>query len=201
MLVGIKPTVGLISRDGIIPITADQDTAGPLTRTVRDAAIVLGVIAGFDPNDPATAACLTPETASAITRSSSTHTRSRARASRCRRFPRTGRGHERRDGDADRAGRDGRAWWQRWPRSWRAVRHVRLRRIIRRPAPRPRSCSTVLNYRFKRDLNQYIQDHVRNHFPTSRSATSSRSTSCSARARRSTTRTSRSSRSSSTSPG
>ena len=60
MLVGIKPTVGLISRDGIIPITADQDTAGPMTRTVRDAAIVLGVIAGFDPKDPATAACLTP---------------------------------------------------------------------------------------------------------------------------------------------
>lgn len=60
MLVGIKPTVGLISRDGIIPITADQDTAGPLARTVTDAAILLGVIAGFDPNDPATAACLTP---------------------------------------------------------------------------------------------------------------------------------------------
>ena len=59
-LVGIKPTVGLVSRDGIIPITADQDTAGPLARTVTDAAIVLGVIAGFDPNDPATAACLTP---------------------------------------------------------------------------------------------------------------------------------------------
>ena len=59
-VVGIKPTVGLVSRDGIIPITADQDTAGPLTRTVTDAAIVLGVIAGYDPNDPATNACLTP---------------------------------------------------------------------------------------------------------------------------------------------
>ncbi len=59
-VVGIKPTVGLVSRDGIIPITADQDTAGPITRTVTDAAILLGVLAGYDPNDPATEACLTP---------------------------------------------------------------------------------------------------------------------------------------------
>ncbi len=59
-VVGIKPTVGLVSRDGIIPITADQDTAGPITRTVADAALLLGVIAGYDPADPATAACLTP---------------------------------------------------------------------------------------------------------------------------------------------
>ena len=59
-VVGIKPTVGLVSRDGIIPITADQDTAGPITRTVRDAAILLGVIAGHDPNDAATDACLEP---------------------------------------------------------------------------------------------------------------------------------------------
>src|SRR6185436_1935239 len=60
MLVGIKPTLGLISRDGILPIVADQDTAGPMTRTVTDAAILLGVIAGFDPNDAATRACLIP---------------------------------------------------------------------------------------------------------------------------------------------
>ena len=60
LVVGIKPTVGLVSRDGIVPITADQDTAGPLARTVTDAAKMLGVIAGFDPNDPATAACRTP---------------------------------------------------------------------------------------------------------------------------------------------
>lgn len=59
-IVGIKPTVGLVSREGIIPITADQDTAGPLARTVTDAAIVLGVIAGYDRNDPATRACLKP---------------------------------------------------------------------------------------------------------------------------------------------
>jgi amidase len=57
-VVGIKPTLGLVSRAGILPITADQDTAGPLARTVTDAAILLGAIAGHDPKDPATAACL-----------------------------------------------------------------------------------------------------------------------------------------------
>ncbi len=59
MLAGIKPTVGLISRYGVIPITADQDTAGPMARDVASAAIMLGVMQGFDPNDPATTACLT----------------------------------------------------------------------------------------------------------------------------------------------
>src|SRR5664279_4375060 len=53
-LVGLKPTVGLVSRSGIIPISHTQDTAGPMTRTVRDAAILLGVLAGSDPKDPAT---------------------------------------------------------------------------------------------------------------------------------------------------
>ena len=55
-LVGIKPTVGLVSRAGIIPIAHSQDTAGPMTRTVKDAAIVLGALTGIDPNDGATAA-------------------------------------------------------------------------------------------------------------------------------------------------
>jgi amidase len=55
-LVGIKPTVGLISRSGIIPIAHSQDTAGPMTRTVRDAAILLGALTGVDPRDPATRA-------------------------------------------------------------------------------------------------------------------------------------------------
>ena len=59
-VVGIKPTLGLVSRSGILPITAEQDTAGPIARSVTDAAILLGVIAGFDRNDPATLACLIP---------------------------------------------------------------------------------------------------------------------------------------------
>jgi amidase len=53
-LVGLKPTVGLLSREGIVPITADQDTAGPMTRNVTDAAVVLGAMTGIDPADPAT---------------------------------------------------------------------------------------------------------------------------------------------------
>jgi len=54
-IVGIKPTLGLVSRAGIVPIAHSQDTAGPMTRTVRDAAILLAVLAGTDPRDPATA--------------------------------------------------------------------------------------------------------------------------------------------------
>src|SRR5262249_59206237 len=54
-IVGIKPTVGLVSRSGVIPISQTQDTAGPMARTVRDAAVLLGVLAGVDPKDKATA--------------------------------------------------------------------------------------------------------------------------------------------------
>jgi amidase len=62
MLVGIKPTVGRISRYGVIPITADQDTAGPMAKTVTDAAIMLGAMEGTAPdtNDPATRMCMPP---------------------------------------------------------------------------------------------------------------------------------------------
>jgi amidase len=55
-LVGLKPTVGLWSRSGIIPISASQDTAGPMGRTVSDVAILLGALTGTDPRDAATAA-------------------------------------------------------------------------------------------------------------------------------------------------
>jgi len=62
MLAGIKPTVGRISRYGVIPITADQDTAGPMAKSVSDVAIVLGVLESSppDPNDPATEKCAPP---------------------------------------------------------------------------------------------------------------------------------------------
>lgn len=53
-IVGLKPTVGLVSRNGIIPISATQDTAGPMARTVTDAAILLGILAGEDSTDPIT---------------------------------------------------------------------------------------------------------------------------------------------------
>ena len=55
-VVGIKPTLGLLSRAGVIPISADQDTAGPMARNVTDAAVLLGAMTGIDPADAATAA-------------------------------------------------------------------------------------------------------------------------------------------------
>ncbi len=62
MLAGIKPTLGRISRYGVIPITADQDTAGPMAKFVTDAAIMLGALESpsFDSNDPATTRCTPP---------------------------------------------------------------------------------------------------------------------------------------------
>jgi len=161
MLVGIKPTVGLISRDGIIPITADQDTAGPLARTVRDAAIVLGVIAGFDPKDPATAACLTPGNCfSDYTQFLDAHALAGARIA-VPPFP------------ANRATVMNNAIATLTAQGATVMLVNALAAQLpgcpsRPPAanfPPAPGCSTVLNYGFKRDLNQYIQDHVRNHFP------------------------------------
>jgi amidase len=53
-VVGIKPTLGLVSRAGIVPISANQDTSGPIARNVTDAAVLLGAMTGVDPDDPAT---------------------------------------------------------------------------------------------------------------------------------------------------
>ena len=60
-LVGLKPTIGLVSRAGIVPIAHTQDTAGPMARTVRDAALLLAAIEGVDPNDTATGAADRPQ--------------------------------------------------------------------------------------------------------------------------------------------
>ena len=62
MLAAVKPTVGRISRYGVIPITADQDTAGPMAKTVTDVALMLGAMESPapDPNDPATKTCTAP---------------------------------------------------------------------------------------------------------------------------------------------
>jgi amidase len=168
-VVGIKPTVGLISRDGIIPITADQDTAGPLARTVTDAAIVLGVIAGFDPKDPATAACLTPGNCwRDYTKFLDANALNGARIV-VPPFP------------ANRADVMNNAIAVlRAHGAYVEVRAVGLAAQLGGcpsrppaanyppagdPAPPALRCSTVLNYGFKRDLNQYIHDHVRHGFP------------------------------------
>ncbi len=62
MLAAVKPTVGRVSRYGVIPITADQDTPGPMARSVTDVALMLGLLEGAapDPNDPATSTCSPP---------------------------------------------------------------------------------------------------------------------------------------------
>jgi amidase len=160
-LVGIKPTVGLISRDGIVPITADQDTAGPLARTVTDAAIVLGVIAGFDPNDPATEACLVPGNCfSNYTQFLNAHALKGARIA-VPPFP------------ANRATVMNNAIAVMQAQGATVTLVPALAAQLggcpsRPPAanyPPAAGCSTVLNYGFKRDLNKYIADHVRHSFP------------------------------------
>jgi len=78
-IVGIKPTLGLVSRAGVIPIGHSQDTAGPMARTVTDAALVLGALTGIDPRDPATAVSVTNTTP--ITPNSWTKTACKERAS------------------------------------------------------------------------------------------------------------------------
>jgi amidase len=162
MLVGIKPTVGLISRDGIIPIVADQDTAGPLARTVRDAAILLGVMAGFDPRDPATEACLIPGNCfTDYTRFLDRHALNGARIAVPSNFPANRAAIINNAIDVLRA--------QGATVDVIAPLAAQLGGCPSRPPaanypPLP-GCSTVLNYGFKRDLNKYFEDHVRRSFP------------------------------------
>ena len=88
-LVTVKPTVGLISRAGIVPIAHSQDTAGPLTRTVRDAAILLNVLAARDPADPATRRLAAPGRLHQRPRQGRAERRAHRRAERPRPTPAT----------------------------------------------------------------------------------------------------------------
>jgi amidase len=152
-VVGIKPTVGLVSRDGIIPITADQDTAGPITRTVTDAAILLGVLAGFDPNDPATAACLKP--------GNCFHDYTRFLNKRALRGARLAvppvPANRQALMDAAIAVLRAQGATVELIDTYDARIGVpQLGTCIARPAPTDQTCSTVLLYGFKRDLNHYL---------------------------------------------
>jgi amidase len=153
-VVGIKPTVGLVSRDGIIPITADQDTAGPITRTVTDAAILLGVLAGYDPNDAATAACLTR--GNCLEDYTKFLNRKALRGARIAVYSPPTALTANRQAVIDNAV----AVLTAQGASVRvlAVADVpaQLGTCVVRPAPTDRSCSTVLLYGFKRDLNAYL---------------------------------------------
>jgi len=160
-LVGIKPTVGLISRDGIIPIVADQDTAGPLARTVTDAAIVLGVIAGFDPKDAATAACLTPGNCfSDYTKFLDAKALKGARIA----VPPFPTNRTAVMVNAMSMLRAEGATVDEVPALAAQLPGCPSRPPAANFPPAP-GCSTVLNYGFKRDLNKYIADHVRAAFP------------------------------------
>ena len=159
-IVGIKPTVGLVSRDGIIPITADQDTAGPLTRTVADAAILLGVIAGYDPDDPATAECLIPGNCfSDYTQFLNPDALRGARIARVlsansARSQPSG-GHRQRRGGAESA-RCIRTDSCRVGHPARSPAVASAYPLPAVPPPPAVRCSSVLLYGFKRDLNAYL---------------------------------------------
>src|SRR5262249_59504123 len=79
-IVGLKPTLGLVSRGGIVPISAAQDTAGPMTRSVADAAALLSAMAGADPGDPATVTAGVPPRASTAVPHPRAPARARTRA-------------------------------------------------------------------------------------------------------------------------
>jgi amidase len=152
-VVGIKPTVGLVSRDGIIPITADQDTAGPITRTVTDAAILLGVLAGYDPNDPATEACLTPGNCfEDYTRFLKKNALNGARLA-VPPFP----ANRTAIMEAAIAVMRAKGAHVELIQTYDArIGMPQLGTCIARPAPTDLTCSTVLLYGFKRDLNAYL---------------------------------------------
>jgi amidase len=147
-IVGIKPTVGLISRDGVIPITADQDTAGPLTRTVTDAAIMLGVLAGHDPTDPATSECLVP--GKCFSDYTQFLDKKALRGARIAVPPFANNRAAIMNAAIDVLRAQG-AYVETIP-----AYETQLGTCVVRPLPTDLTCSTVLLYGFKRDLNAYL---------------------------------------------
>jgi amidase len=141
------------SANGIIPITADQDTAGPITRSVTDAAIVLGVLAGYDPKDPATAACLVPGNCfSDYTRFLDANALQGARIAV---LPVAANRAQITDAALAVLRAQG-AYVEQIDTYDARIGVPQLGSCVARPAPDDQSCSTVLLYGFKRDLNAYL---------------------------------------------
>ncbi len=138
--VGVKPTVGLISRTGIVPIAASQDTAGPMARTVADAAALLTVVTGTDPQDAATAG--NPLTG---------HDFSADLSATALRGARIGVVA----GETPEEGSDERALWDAALTALIA-RGATLVEVTVSGSSEPVHDSMVLSYEFKRDLNAYL---------------------------------------------
>ncbi len=153
-VVGIKPTLGLWSRAGVVPISAEQDTAGPMARNVTDAAVLLGAATGVDPDDAATDA--QAGSPSPTTPSSSTTRRSTALGSAS--------GAPARTADTDRRRSSSRSSTTRSPRSRTKARRSRQHR--HRPVARPPPTDPhagefdALLCEFKTDIATYLQTYV-----------------------------------------
>jgi amidase len=145
-LVGIKPTVGLISRTGIVPIAASQDTAGPMTRSVADAAAELTALTGIDPLDPATAD--NPLAGHDFTTDLSTGALRGARIGVVQ-------------SQIPAAGTDNRVLWDAAVAAL-AGQGATLVPVTLDTGSSIPGGSTVLNYEFKRDLNAYFARLPRN---------------------------------------
>jgi len=139
-LVGIKPTVGLWSRDGIIPIAASQDTAGPMARSVTDAAILLGALTGEDPKDP--------QTSESVGKAKSDYTPYlRLDALQGARL-----GYYAEPNPSTASGAEQLAIFNQALDVLRAEGAT----VLKIPFTPPTNSSTVLTYEFKRDLNAYL---------------------------------------------
>lgn len=140
-LVGIKPTVGLWSRDGIIPIAASQDTAGPMARSVTDAAILLGALTGVDPKDP--------QTSESIGKAKSDYTPYlKLDALKGARL-----GYYTKPNPSTASGSEQLAIFNTALDVLRAEGAT----VLEIPFTPPANSSTVLTYEFKRDLNSYLE--------------------------------------------